>query len=63
MSVVYYVFPITSNIRLDGGCAADDGRSASSRLRLLPPLFGPAPLLAEDMLERSGGELCVAESC
>jgi hypothetical protein len=43
-----------SNIRLDGGCAAEDGKSASSLVRLLPPLLGPAPLFAEDMLDRSG---------
>lgn len=45
---------IVSNVRLEGGWAADDGRSASSLVRLLPPLLGPGPRLADDMLDRSG---------
>lgn len=40
--------------RLDGGCAAEDGRSSSSLARLLRLLLGPAPRFAEDMLGRSG---------
>lgn len=46
--------PLELDIRLEGGCAAEDGRSASSLVRLLPPLLGPAPRFAEAMLERNG---------
>jgi len=42
------------HLRLDGGCAADDGMSSSSLARLVRLLLGPAPRFAEDMLERSG---------
>ena len=48
---------ISSHSRLDGGCAAEEGRSSSSRARLLFLLLGPSPRFADDILERSGGEL------
>jgi hypothetical protein len=48
---------LLSYLRLDGGWAAEEGRSSSSLARLLPLLLGAAPRFAEDMLERNGGEL------
>ena len=48
---VYYLTP---NLRLDGGCAADDGRSSSSLERLLLLALGAGPRFADDMLDRSG---------
>jgi hypothetical protein len=47
----------SSHSRLDGGCAAEEGRSSSSLARLLPLLLGPTPRFADDILERSGGLL------
>jgi hypothetical protein len=46
-------FFVRSYERLDGGCAAEDGRS-SSLARLVLRLLGPAPRFAEDMLDRNG---------
>jgi hypothetical protein len=44
------------NLRLDGGCAADDGRSSSASLdRLLRLPLGPGPRFAEAIFDRRGG--------
>jgi hypothetical protein len=40
--------------RLEGGCAADEGRSPSSLERLLLLALEAVPLFADDMFDRSG---------
>jgi hypothetical protein len=53
--VSHLLIPLFSlHLRLDGGCAAEEGTSSSSLARLFPLLLGPAPLFADDILERSG---------
>ena len=44
----------SDHLRLEGGAADDDGISSSSSLDRLRPLPPPGPLLAADILGRSG---------